>query len=94
MNRNSRDEPRRVYAYRGKMPVWLLLLLVPFGALFLLSLTAAIAIGGFAALVFPLFWRGARHVSVKHPREDGEKYIELDPSDYRRVDGPEEDGRQ
>jgi hypothetical protein len=88
MRRGTHDDPRRVYTYRGKLPAWLLLMLAPFGILFLLSLTAALVVGGVAALVLPLLWRGTRKVSAQRP-PDEHTYIELDPSDYRRVDGPE-----
>jgi hypothetical protein len=63
-------------------------MLAPFGVLFLLSLTAALVVGGVAALVLPILWRGVRSVSRDRPRDDG-SYIELDPSDYRRVEGPD-----
>jgi hypothetical protein len=88
MSPNARDDSRHAYAYRGGIPAWLLLLLAPFGVLFLLSLTAAIVVGGIAALVLPLLWRGVRSVPRDRPRDDG-SLIELDPSDYRRVDGPD-----
>lgn len=88
MRGSTHDGPRRVHIRRGKIPAWLLLMLAPFGILFLLSLTAALVVGGIAALVLPLLWRGARSVSVDRPPDD-RTYIELDPSDYRRVDGPE-----
>jgi hypothetical protein len=63
-------------------------MLAPFGVLFLLSLTAAILVGGVAALVLPLLWRGARSVSGDRPPDDP-SYIVLDRNDYRHVDGPE-----
>jgi hypothetical protein len=88
MRPSAGDGSRRVYTYRGKIPAWLLLLLAPFGVLFLLSLTAALVVGGVAALVLPLLWRGVRNVPADRPRGD-HSYIELDPSDYRRVDGPD-----
>jgi hypothetical protein len=88
MRHDARDGSRRVYTYRGKIPAWLLLLLAPFGVLFLLSLTAAIVVGGVAALVLPILWRTVRSVPEDRPR-DGGSYIELDPSDYRRIDGPD-----
>jgi hypothetical protein len=88
MRRDARDDSQRVYTYRGNFPAWLLLLLAPFGVLFLLSLTAAIVAVGVGALVLPLLWRGVRSVPGDRPK-DARSYIELDPSDYRRVDGPE-----
>lgn len=88
MRPNVGDDTRRVYTYRGKLPAWLLLLLAPFGVLFLLSFTAAIIVGGVATLVLPLLWRGVRGVSGDRPSPD-QSCIELDPSDYRRVDGPD-----
>jgi hypothetical protein len=88
MRYDARDGSRRVYTYGGRIPAWLLLLLAPLGVLFLLSLTAAIVVGGVAALVLPILWRSVRGVSEDRPRDDG-SYIELDPSDYRRIDGPE-----
>lgn len=88
MKSHARDDSRRVYVYRGKLPAWLLLLLAPFGLLFLLSLSAALIVGGVAAVVLPILWRGVRSVSGDRPRDDG-SYIELDPSDYRRIDGPD-----
>lgn len=86
MRSNARDESRRMYVYRGKFPAWLLLLLAPVGVLFLLSLTAAIVVGGVAALVLPFLWRTVRRVPSDR-RQDDRSYIELDPSDYRRIDG-------
>jgi hypothetical protein len=88
MSPGTNGNRRQFHVYRGKLPAWLLLLLAPFGLLFLLSLTAALVVGGVAALVLPLLWRGTRSVSADRPRDDG-TYIELDPSDYRRVDGPD-----
>lgn len=88
MRPHVRDDSRRVYTYRGKIPAWLLLMLAPFGVLFLMSLTAALVVGGIAAVVLPILWRGVRSVSGERPRDDG-SYIELDPSDYRRIDGPD-----
>jgi hypothetical protein len=88
MSPSANGNRRQSYVYGGKLPVWLLLLLAPFGLLFLLSLTAALVVGGVAALVLPLLWRGTRNVSADPPRDD-RTCIELDPSDYRRVDGPD-----
>ena len=90
MRPNTRGDSRRVYTYRSNFPVWLLLLLAPFGVLFLLSLTAAIVVVGVAALALPLLWRGVRSVPGDWPK-DNRSYIELDPSDYRRVDPERED---
>ena len=90
MSPRANGDRRQSRVYRGKLPAWLLLLLAPFGLLFLLSLTAALVVGGVAALVLPLLWRGTRSVSVDPP-PDERTYIELDPSDYRRVDGPEQE---
>jgi hypothetical protein len=88
MTHQVRDDSRHIHIYRGKIPAWLLLMLAPFGILFLMSLTAALVVGGIAAVVLPILWRGVRSVSGDRRPDDG-SYIELDPSDYRRVDGPD-----
>ena len=77
----------RVYVYRGTLPLWLVLALVaPLGLLFLTSLVLAVAIAGsgaaLAALVLPRFWRRP----VDRRGADAGDTIELDPSQYRRVE--------
>jgi len=86
MNRSiPTDDQPRVRVYRGSLPLWLAALLVaPLGLLFLVSL--AVAAGGvaLAVIVLPLLWQWRRS-SVSRREAD---CIELDPSDYHRVDAP------
>jgi hypothetical protein len=80
------NQPRtHRYVYRGALPLWLVLAAVaPLGAVFLTSLVLAVALVGagaaLAALVLPLFW--------KRPAAgpDASNTIELDPSQYHRID--------
>lgn len=77
-------EPRpRTYAYRGTVPLWLVLAVVaPLGLVFLTSIILAVAVIGtlaaLAAFVVPLFWK--RPIGPQSPNT-----IELDPSQYRRL---------
>ena len=80
----------RVYVYRGGVPLWLVLAVAaPLGMLVLTSLVLAVAflgvVGSLAALVLPWWWK-RRSVSGPTPRADGARTIELDPSQYRRVE--------
>jgi len=73
----------RVYVYRGAVPLWLVLaVLAPLSLVFLTSLVLAAAIVGvgaaLAALVLPRLWR--------RPGPDQSNTIELDQSQYRRID--------
>jgi len=79
------DRSRRVFVYRGNLPLWLVFLFVlPLGAVFLTSLILALLIAGagtvLAAFILPLFWK-----RVGAPPTDA-KTIDLDPSQYRRLD--------
>lgn len=77
------NQPRmRVYTSRGRTPLWLLLAVVaPLGLVFLTSLLLALAIAGMVALAvaaLPPFW--------KRPRTDSSNTIELDASQYHRIE--------
>lgn len=82
-------QPRaRVFVYRSPVPLWLVLAItVPLGLVFLTSLLLAVAIigaaGALAALVVPLFWRRR---PPQHLRSDTSSTIELDPSQYHRIE--------
>lgn len=75
------DRQTRLYVYRGSLPFWLAAAVaLPLGALFLTSLVLAAALllagAGVAALLLPMLRR----------RPPGDDSIELDPSQYRRVE--------
>lgn len=79
---------KRTYMYQGQLPGWLVFLLM--GPLLLVFFSVALAlIGGglLAAVIFPLLFRGGRRSSV--PRGDRQT-IELDPSQYRHVEPPQQ----
>jgi len=79
---------KRTYLYQGQLPGWLAFLLL--GPLLLVFFSVALAlIGGglLAAVVFPLLFRGRRRGGV--PRGDRQT-IELDPSQYRHVEPPQQ----
>jgi hypothetical protein len=74
----------QVRVYRGTVPLWLVLAAaLPLGALFLVSLVLAGAIAitalGLAAVLLPRLWRRPSERSTNGA-------IELDPSQYHRVD--------
>jgi hypothetical protein len=76
----------QVRVYRGTLPLWLVLAAaLPLGALFLVSLVLAGAIAitalGLAAVLLPRLWRQPRE-----PVDGANGAIELDPSQYHRVD--------
>jgi hypothetical protein len=78
------DQRPRTYVYRGTVPLWLVLVaLLPLGAVFLTSIVLAVLIAGagaaLATLVLPLFWK-------RPAGPDTSKTIDLDPSQYRRID--------
>lgn len=85
------NQPRqRVYVYRGGVPFWLVLAVAaPLGVLVLTSLVLAVAVigiaGSVAALLLPWFWK-RRSVGGSTRRGDRARTIELDPSQYRRVE--------
>lgn len=72
----------RAYTYRGRTPLWLVLAVVaPLGLVFLTSLLLALAIAGalaLAAAALPALW--------KRPRADAADTIELDASQYHRLE--------
>jgi hypothetical protein len=72
-----------VRIYRGNLPWWLVLILAPLGLLFFVSLALALAGGVVLALVLPLFRK--RRLPNGDPN-----VIELERSDYRIVDRPDE----
>jgi hypothetical protein len=90
------SERPHLYVYRGPVPLWLVLAVVaPLGLVFLTSLVLAVAIVGIGAalatLVLPLFWKRA---AVDPPGAEASRTIELDPSQYHRVESraPRGDG--
>jgi hypothetical protein len=77
----------RVFVYRGRVPLWLVLaVLAPLGVVFLTSLVLAVAIlaaaAALAALVLPFF---GRRRSSEHLGAQPSSTIELDPSQYHRI---------
>src|SRR5262249_37169777 len=84
-------EPRpRVYVYRGGIPLWLVLAVAaPLGMLVLTSLVLAIAVigvaGSLAALLLPWCWN-RRSVTGPTMGAERDRTIELDRSQYRRVE--------
>ena len=85
----SADRPgARVYVARGTFPPWLLLLLAPAViVLFFFSFALLVAGGLFAALVLPLVWRR------KAVRSDP-SVIELEPSEYRKIESTRDRRRE
>lgn len=83
MSQRERNQERpgaTVRVYRGSLPAWLLLLIVPLGLVFVASLAIALVIGGAAAaLILPFLLKRAS-------KPDDPNLIELDPSDYHVVD--------
>jgi hypothetical protein len=78
------DRPPRVYTYRGKVPLWLVLAVVaPLGLVFLTSLILAVAIvaagAALVAFLLPSFLR--RSVG-----QDSSNTIELDTTQYRHIE--------
>ena len=82
-------QPRtRVFVYRSPVPLWLVLAItVPLGLVFLTSLLLALAIigaaGALVAMVVPLLWRRRAPQPL---RNDTSSTIELDPSQYHRIE--------
>lgn len=78
------DQRPRMYVYRGSLPLWLVLaVFLPLGVVFVTSLILAVVIAGIgtalAAFVLPLFWK-------RFAGHDTAKTIDLDPSQFRRID--------
>ena len=83
MNPTQSNDRQRTYVYRGSLPLWLTaLLLVPLGFLVLFSLVLAVAGGLVGILFLPLLWNRRRR------RAADQRSIELDPSEWRTIDGP------
>jgi hypothetical protein len=81
------NEQPRVRVYRGSLPLWLAALLVaPLGLLFLVSLAVAAAGVALAVVALPFLWQRRSRWSASGGNAD---FIELDPSDYHRVDAPQ-----
>jgi len=85
----------RIYVYRGAVPLWLVLAVAaPLGLVLLTSLVLAVAIVGaaaaLAALILPWFWK---RPSVSGRAADG-RTIELDRSQYRRIEAQRPRDRQ
>jgi hypothetical protein len=78
------DQRPRVHVYRGTAPLWLVLALVlPLGLVFLTSLVLALVIAGTGAALAASVLAALR----KRPLSpDTSKTIDLDPSQYRRLD--------
>jgi hypothetical protein len=71
------------YAYRGAAPLWLLLAVVaPIGLVFLTSLLLALALAGVGAMLAAAALPAFR----KRPRPEPSKTIELDASQYHRIE--------
>ena len=78
--RNEAPAGTRVYVARGRLPAWLLLLLAPAVLLVVFFSFALLAAAGLLAVaVLPLLWK--RRSAAPDP-----SVIELDPSDYRRIE--------
>jgi len=72
-----------VHVYRGQVPFWLVLAVVaPLGLVFLTSLVLAVALAGAAAALVTLFLPRMG----KRAAPDAPNTIDLDPSQYHRID--------
>jgi hypothetical protein len=73
----------RPSTYRGAAPLWLILAIVaPIGLVFLTSLLLALALAGVGAMLAAVALPAFR----KRPRPDPSNTIELDASQYHRIE--------
>lgn len=81
------DDASRTVSYHATLPGWAVLLLaVPLLLLFFSVVLTLLAGGLAAAFVLPLFFR--RRLRAAAPNAADHSTIELDPSEYTRVEPP------